>query len=39
MKELKANPKRYASGVVLESRLDKQVGSIASLLIQMVPYG
>mgnify|MGYP000321325343 FL=1 len=34
MKELKANPKRYASGVVLESRLDKQVGSIASLLIQ-----
>ena len=34
MKELKANPKRYASGVVLESRLDKQVGSTASLLIQ-----
>ncbi len=34
MKELKANPSRYATGTVLEARLDKQVGSIVSLLIQ-----
>ena len=34
MKEYKANPKRYATGVVLESRQDKHVGSIASLIIQ-----
>lgn len=34
MKELKANPKRYATGTVIESRLDKQVGCVASVLIQ-----
>lgn len=34
MQELKANPSRYASGAVLESRMDKQVGTVASLLIQ-----
>ena len=32
--ELKANPKRYATGAVIESRLDKQIGSVATLLIQ-----
>lgn len=31
---LKANPARYATGTVIESKLDKQVGSIATLLIQ-----
>ncbi len=30
----KANPNRYAIGSVVESRLDKQVGSIVTLLIQ-----
>lgn len=34
MQELKANPSRYATGAVLESRMDKQVGTVASLLIQ-----
>ena len=34
MEELKANPNRYASGVVLESKMDKHVGPIATLLIQ-----
>ncbi len=34
MQELKANPSRYASGAVLESRVDKQIGTVASLLIQ-----
>lgn len=34
MQELKANPNRYATGTVIESRKDKQVGSIVSLLIQ-----
>ncbi len=34
MAELKANPSRYASGAVLESQMDKQVGSIVTLLIQ-----
>ena len=34
MAELKANPKRYATGAVIESRLDKQIGSVATLLIQ-----
>ena len=34
MNELKANPNRYAVGSVIESRLDKNVGGIASLLIQ-----
>ena len=33
MKELKANPKRYATGTVLESKLDKQTGSIVTILI------
>ncbi|MCZ6878373.1 MAG: translation initiation factor IF-2, partial [Acidobacteria bacterium] len=32
--ELKANPKRAASGVVLEARLDKGRGAVASLLVQ-----
>ena len=32
--ELKANPNRYATGTVLEARLDKNVGVIATLLIQ-----
>ena len=30
----KANPNRYASGTVIEARLNKQVGSIVTLLIQ-----
>ncbi len=34
MQELKANPNRYASGTVLESKKDRQVGSLATLLIQ-----
>ena len=34
MQELKANPKRYAMGAVIESKLDKQIGSVATLLIQ-----
>lgn len=34
MQEYKANPNRYAIGTVIESRLDKQVGSIATILIQ-----
>ncbi len=34
MKELKANPNRYASGIVLESRMDKQVGITASIIVQ-----
>lgn len=33
IKELKANPSRYAVGSVIESRQDKNVGGIASLLI------
>lgn len=32
--ELKANPKKRAKGVVLESRLDPKVGPIADLLVQ-----
>ena len=32
--ELKANPSRYAVGTVIESRSDKNVGSVSSLLIQ-----
>ena len=31
--ELKANPNRYAVGSVIESKIDKKVGGIASLLI------
>ncbi len=34
MQEYKANPNRYASGAVVESRKDSKVGSIATLLIQ-----
>ncbi len=34
MKELTANPHRYATGTVIESRIDKQIGNVASLLIQ-----
>ncbi len=34
MQEYKANPARYASGSVVESRLDKQVGSIVTVLVQ-----
>lgn len=34
MEEYKANPNRYAMGTVIESRLDKQVGPIATVLIQ-----
>ena len=34
MQELKANPNRYASGAVLEARMDKHKGCIASILIQ-----
>ena len=32
--ELKANPNRYAIGTVIESRIDKNIGGVASLLIQ-----
>ena len=32
--DLKANPNRYAVGAVIESRLDKNVGGIATFLIQ-----
>ncbi|MGM9881352.1 MAG: translation initiation factor IF-2 [Bacilli bacterium] len=32
--ELKANPNRYASGTVIESKLDKNSGVIANILIQ-----
>ena len=34
MKELKANPDRYALGTVLEAKLDKNEGAKATLLIQ-----
>ena len=34
MQELKANPSRYASGTVIESKLDKNSGVISTLLIQ-----
>ncbi len=34
MEDYKANPNRYAIGTVIESRLDKQVGSIVTMLIQ-----
>ncbi len=34
MAELKANPSRYAIGTVIESRLDKQIGTVATILIQ-----
>lgn len=34
MENLKANPNRYASGAVIESKKDSKVGSVATLLIQ-----
>ncbi len=34
MEGYKANPSRYASGSVVESRLDKQVGPIVTILVQ-----
>ena len=34
MKELKANPKKQAKGVVLEAKLDKTRGPVASMLVQ-----
>ena len=32
--ELKANPNRYASGTVIESKMDKNLGVVSTLLIQ-----
>lgn len=37
MKELKANPNKQAKGTVLEARLDKAKGPIASVLVQEEP--
>lgn len=34
MEEYKANPARYASGSVVEARLDKQVGPVVTILVQ-----
>lgn len=34
MEDLKANPNRYATGSVIEARLDKNIGSIVTILIQ-----
>lgn len=34
LSNLKANPNRYAMGTVIEARLDKNVGSVVTLLIQ-----
>lgn len=34
IQELKANPNRYASGTVIESKLDKNLGVVSTLLIQ-----
>ncbi|MCI8778790.1 MAG: translation initiation factor IF-2 [Bacilli bacterium] len=34
MQSYKANPKRYAIGTVIESRLDKQVGPVVTILVQ-----
>ena len=34
MEDLKANPNRYAVGTVIESRVDKSIGGVATLLIQ-----
>ena len=34
MQELKANPNRYASGTVIESRMDKYAGVVCTILIQ-----
>ena len=34
MEDLKANPNRYATGSVIEARLDKNIGSVVTALIQ-----
>jgi len=34
MKELKANPKKQAKGVVIEAKLDKSRGAVATMLVQ-----
>jgi len=34
MNEYKANPARYATGTVIESKMDKNIGGIASFIIQ-----
>ena len=34
MRELRANPNRYATGTVIEARSDNKIGSIVSLLVQ-----
>ena len=34
MENLKANPSRYAVGSVIESKVDKKIGGVASILIQ-----
>lgn len=34
MQELKANPNRYASGAVIEAKIDKNLGVVSTLLIQ-----
>ena len=34
IEELKANPNRYAKGTVIESKMDKSLGVVATLLIQ-----
>ncbi len=34
MQELKANPNRYASGTVIESKMDKALGVVSTVLIQ-----
>ena len=34
MQELKANPNRYASGTVIESKVDKSLGVVSTVLIQ-----
>ncbi len=34
LEELKANPNRYASGTVIESKMDKNLGVVSTLLIQ-----
>ena len=34
IQELKANPNRYAKGTVIESKMDKNLGVVATLLIQ-----
>ena len=34
MKELKVNPKKQAKGVIVEAKLDKNKGSVATLLVQ-----